>query len=624
MGMFDYKSYSSEESVELFTTAYRLATYANIAGIAGLPTESMVQSISDAVLNSGLYPNVVNAGLPDGWRELTPTDLSLPASAVDSWGQYIIASPITGETLSGPQAKILGEYDAQGNLTRVAVSFTGTNSPVDIVDYFQLNTGELAPNMAPLLTAVRDFVLKNGLGADDVIVTGYSLGGGMANLMAEYRESLVGGFFADANYVGCASPLICDAPGVVLNYGYENDVVYRIVGDEATWQDAIAAGDPGLVNPDNRYDSTRDNIVLFDDMYASPLWSLTPFSIANIPVAWYAHIDGVFSDATLRIANNPFYEFMARDSTTIVANLSALTRGITWVQDKQTDTSDHYGTTAFIIGSQYDDLLQGGVAGDYLYGGAGNDTIKTGAGADRVDGGAGKDNLRLEGSQSDWDVYRLSDGTLFFNAHNGTGLKQAEGVEQISFENEWLSWTRPYDVTASGLEDNRSLISWFDQDVAYRKATEGTTGNDVLSGKAVFGQDGNDVLTALSSGSLLHGGEGNDALKGGSGNDALYGAEGNDVLYASAGYDQLYGGVGDDVFRLGASANNTHIMDFNQANGDHDRLLFAHTVFGSTAALGAAAHQVANDVVIAQGNFHLTVHDALLQEVLYHSAIVVG
>ena len=42
MGMFDYKSYSSEESVELFTTAYRLATYANIAGIAGLPTESMV------------------------------------------------------------------------------------------------------------------------------------------------------------------------------------------------------------------------------------------------------------------------------------------------------------------------------------------------------------------------------------------------------------------------------------------------------------------------------------------------------------------------------------------------------------------------------------------------------
>ena len=139
-----------------------------------------------------------------------------------------------------------------------------------------------------------------------------------------------------------------------------------------------------------------------------------------------------------------------------------------------------------------------------------------------------------------------------------------------------------------------------------------------------FGEGGDDFIWGDEGSETLNGGEGNDALKGGSGNDALYGAEGNDVLYASAGYDQLYGGVGDDVFRLGASANNTHIMDFNQANGDHDRLLFAHTVFGSTAALGAAAHQVVNDVVIAQGNFHLTVHDALLQEVLHSSAIIVG
>ncbi len=624
MGMFDYKSYDSAQSVELLTTAYRLATYSSVSGVLGLPTEQMIQSIGTALQTGGMYPNEVNVLLPDGWREVAPSELSLPAASVDSWGYYTIPSPLTGDVFSGPQAKILGQYDAQGHLTRVAISFAGTNSPVDIVDYFQLNTGELAPNMEPLLLAVRDFVQQNGLGAEDVIVTGYSLGGGMTNLMAQYRDALADGFFAEANYVGCASPLICDDSGVVLNYGYENDVVYRIVGDEASVIDAVNAGDPGLVNPDSMYDSTRDNIVLFNDMYASPLWPAPAFSLLNIPVGWYAHVDGLMSDAQVRIANNPFYEFMERDSTTIVANLSALSRGITWVQDKQAITSDHYGTTAFIIGSQYDDLLQGGVAGDYLYGGAGNDTIKTGAGADRIDGGSGKDTLRLDGAQGDWDVYRLSDGTLFFNADNSSGLKQAEGIEQISFENEWLSWTRPYEVTANGLEDNRFLIPWWNNDVAYQKATEGTAGNDTLSGKAVFAQGGNDVLTALSVGSLLHGGEGHDVLKGGAGKDALYGAEGNDVLHASAGYDQLYGGVGDDWFVLGLSANNTHIMDFNQANGDQDRLLFANSLFGSTAALGAAAQQVANDVVIAQGNFHLTVHDALLQDVVYHSAIVVG
>ena len=32
MGMFDYKDYSSSESIELLETSYRLATYANING----------------------------------------------------------------------------------------------------------------------------------------------------------------------------------------------------------------------------------------------------------------------------------------------------------------------------------------------------------------------------------------------------------------------------------------------------------------------------------------------------------------------------------------------------------------------------------------------------------------
>ena len=293
------------------------------------------------------------------------------------------------------------------------------------------------------------------------------------------------------------------------------------------------------------------------------------------------------------------------------------------MQDKAAATSDHYGSAAFIIGSQYDDLLQGGLSGDYLYGGAGNDMIKTGAGADRIDGGAGTDELRLDGSQSDWDVYRLSDGTLFFNAHDGSGLKHVENVEHISFSSELLSWTRPYDVTANGLEDNRFLISWWNHDVAYQSATEGTNAADTLSGKVVFGKDGNDVLTAVSAGSLLHGGEGNDILKGSSGCDTLYGAEGRDALYASAGYDQLYGGLGNDIFVLNKAANNTHVMDFNHAGGEQDTLAFTKDLFTSTNALSAATCQRGSDVVIAQGTCNITIHDAIMQEVL-SSAIILA
>ena len=623
MGMFDYKSYTAEESAELLSTAYRLSTYGNVSGFLGLPTRPALSLLADSILNSGLYPNMVDVELPAGWRELTPTDLSLPDSARDFSGHYIITSPLVGNMPTGEQAKILGEYDSQGKLTRVAVSFTGTNSPVDIPDYFLLNSGaELAARLEPLLKTVRDFVIKNGLTAEDVILTGYSLGGALANLTAEYRNTLAGGFFANANFVGCASPLVCDDPGVVLNYGYENDVVYRVIGDEVSWQDAITAAKPGLVNADGRFDSSLDNIVLFDDMYASPLWPAPAFSILNIPVAWYAHVDGVFSDAHIRIADNPFYEYMERDSTTVIANLSGLLRSTTWVQDKQAITSDHYGTSAFIIGSDYNDLLQGGCGGDYIYGGDGNDTIRTGVGADRIDGGSGKDTLRLEGGKNDWDAYRLSDGTLFFNAHDGSGLKQAESIEQISFQNDLLSWASPYDVTSKGLHDTRLLLSWFKSDVTYQKATEGSNGADALTGQVVFAKEGNDVLYATSQGSLLHGGEGNDIFKGTTGNDALYGAEGRDVLYSSKGNDKLYGGVGDDVFIFNVGSNNTHVMDFNLAIGDQDQLGFAKSLFASMDHLAAATYQSNADVLIRGSGFMATIHDATVQEVLNSSMIL--
>ena len=317
MGMFDYKDYSSNESVELLETSYRLATYANINGFLGIEQSgSIVQSIADTLLSPGLHPNTVNSSLPSGWRELTPAELSLSQSALDATGHYIIESPLLGSVPTGEQAKLLGEYDAQGKLTRVAISYTGTNSLVDVPDYLQLNSGELAPKLEPLLNALKTFTLKNGLAAEDVIVTGYSLGGGIANLTAEYRKTLAGGFFENANFIGVESPLIYDDASVILNYGYENDVVHRAAGSSDSILTAVTEASLGLVNPDKNYSSSIDNTVLFDDMYASALWSLPfSFSLLNIPVSWYAHIDGVFTDAYARIADNPFYNLRKHGTT---------------------------------------------------------------------------------------------------------------------------------------------------------------------------------------------------------------------------------------------------------------------------------------------------------------------
>ncbi|MGL4766584.1 MAG: calcium-binding protein [Formosimonas sp.] len=576
MGMFDYKQYTSSQSAELMQTSYQLAIYSQVNGLLGISSSAQIlKAINDSLLSTGLYANAVNQALPAGWRELTPAELSLPQSALDSTGQYIIESPLTGTTPTGEQAKILGQYDAQGKLLRVAVSYTGTNSLVDIPDYFQLNSGQLAPKLEPLLNAVKDFSIKNGLTADKVIFTGYSLGGGLTNLTAEYRNTLAGGFFKNANYVGVASPLIYDDPSVVLNYGYENDVVHRAIGSSDTVSGAVSAAGPLLLNKDKPYSSSIDNTVLFNDMYASPAWTL-PFSIVNIPVAWYAHVDGVFSDGYSRIANNPFYNFMEKDSTTVVASLSALSRGTTWVEDKATATSSHFGTSAFIIGSKFDDLLKGGTAGDFIYGGEGNDIIRTGGGSDHIDGGSGVNELRLMGNSSDWNAYRLSDGTLFMDAKDQSNLVEAENIQRVSFEYELASLVNPYVVTNNSLLDQRAgLMSWlFRKDVVYQAKIEGTQGADNLSGKTLFGQAGNDTLNAISTGSLLHGGEGADVLKGNLGSDRLYGAEGNDVLSGSAGNDYLNGGVGHDTYQFGRGDGKDTVSE----SSGNDQIVFGTSV----------------------------------------------
>lgn len=623
MGLFDYKNLDRAAAVELMQTSQKLAVYTNAASVMNIPGADALNWLGG--VGGALFSNSVNIAPPPGWRELTPSELGLPPGSVDGRGYYHFASAITGSSAlpgTGPQAKILGQFDAQGQLNRVCMAWCGTNDLVDVADYLQLNTGEIVPHMAPLLEALKQYSQAHGLSGSDVLVTGYSLGGGLTNLMAQYRHTLADGFYNDAHYVGHAAPVIYDNPDVIINMGYENDVVYRIVGNELSLAAAIAAGKPGLVNPDKPFASTADNVVLFNDAYASPLWQISPFSILNLPMGWYAHLDGVISNAVERIGQSVFYDYSHRDSTVIVDSLSALSRGHTWVEDKATHTSDHHGTPAWIIGNEHGNLLKGGRGGDYIDAGGGNDRIKTGLGADRVDGGTGSDTVILHGRGDDWLAYRLHDGTLMMQAKDGSGLKQLHAnVEKIAFEGEWLSQAKPYDIGSQALEDNRySLLSFWNRDIGYQHCHEGGEGADWLSGKAVFGRGGDDVLHAHNGGGLLHGGEGHDVLRGGRGHDELYGAEGRDILYAGGGRDTVYGGVGDDVFVFEHSGH-TVVRDFNHYAGDQDRLLFAHELFSSETEVLAHAHQSGSDVLIEHSHFSLRLEHTALDD-LQHSGLI--
>lgn len=614
MGMFDYKNYSSQASAQLISTSQKLAIYSNAVSFFGLPGDKILNGLGRVFSN--WYPNKVEIGIPKGWREINPSELKLTAASQDKYGYYTIESPATGNRAingAGPQAKILGEFK-NGKLVKIAVSWAGTNDFLDIADYFKLNNGSIAPHMEPLLNKVKEYAIAQGLKGEDILITGYSLGGGMTNVMAKYREVLSEGFFKNSDYVAHASPLIYDNADVVFNFGFKNDAVFRILGDAATFQDAVEQWKPGLVNPDISYSSATNNLVLYTGAYASPLWKQNGYSMSviNTLQGWSAHRGGAVTDAVDRIIKSPFYDLTNKNSRVIVDHLNGLKRLYTWVQDKSGENK-----AVFIIGNERNNLLKSGKTGDYIDAGGGRDKIKPGEGADVIHGGNGIDKVILQGKSTEYDAYRMKDGTVFMQATYNNGLKELHSVEKITFDGEIFTGIRPYDVTESGLKSNRYLIKSRNVDVKYKSHTEGTEGEDQLTGKTVFGLGGDDTLTAHQTlNSLLHGGKGDDILIGGRGADKLYGAEGNDLLYGGIGSDLLYGGVGDDIFYFDKESTGLkNIKDFNQFIGDNDTLLFSSELFASKEEVLKYAREDANSVSIIKDKVNVLVNNATLKDI---------
>ncbi len=617
MGVFDFRALSREAAIELMTTSNQLAVYSNAVSFSYLPTGDMLNAVAD--MSGDFNANRIRIGLPDGWRELKPAELGLPDSVLDISGYYTIESSVTGDRPlngTGPQLKILGEFDEQGQVTRLSVSFAGTNDLLDVADYFHLNEGKIAPFMNDILNQVKDYAIAHHLSAEDVIVTGYSLGGAMVNIMAKYRQELADGFFDTALYVGHASPLMYDNPDVVLNMGFDNDAVYRIIGDAPTFKDAVALMGQMMSNTDTNFDTSIDNIALFTGAYGSFLWDVSnPFvmSILNQVQGWASHVAGIGSNALERIGESPFYEFTDKDSRIIVDQLNIFERPFMWVKDKAKNAD---GTPAFIIGSDYANLLEDNKQGDYIDARAGNDRIRLSDGADRVNGGEGTDTVILQGVSQDWDAYRMSDGTLFMQSHTNTGIKQLENVEKLSFAGESFTDIRPYEIGDDAIYSHRYLIQSRNQDISYQDHLEGTTVNDVLTGEVVFGLAGDDTLVALeNSKSLLDGGEGQDILIGNTGSDTLYGGEGHDYLYGGAGINHLYGGVGSDVFAFGkGSTGLSFVRDFNQYAGDHDTLVLSADLFASREEVLSASRAVGDDLHISKDGVGIILHNVSFDE----------
>ncbi|MBI6136870.1 polyurethanase [Serratia plymuthica] len=564
MGIFNYQGLDDAKSKTLFSDALAISTYAyhNIDngfdegyhhygfGL-GLPFTLVTALIGSTQSQGGLpgipwNPDSEKAALDAvnnaGWSLISADQLGYQGKT-DARGTYY------GESLgyTTAQAEVLGKYDSTGHLISIGIAFRGTSGPREslITDSIGDLINDLLAGFGPegyadnyslkafgtLLGDVAKFAQAHGLTGDDVTVSGHSLGGLAVNSMAALSDDNWAGFYSQSNYVAFASPTQYETGGKVINIGYENDPVFRAL-------DGTTLTPASLGVHDAPQESATNNIVNFNDHYASAAWNILPFSILNLPT-WLSHLPFFYQDGLMRVLNSTFYSLTNKDSTVIVSNLSDVTRGNTWVEDLNRNAEKHSGPT-FIIGSEGNDLIKGGTGNDYLEGRAGNDTFRDGGGFNIIVGGEGNNTLDLQQALKKNEV-AYDGNTLYLRDANG-GITQANDISTLrSKETTLLIFTKDVDhqVTDAGLKSGSSLN-------AYAASSNGSDGADILHAGAsdswLFGKGGDDQLFGHSSGNLTFvGGNGNDTLQSaGSSNTFLFSGDfGNDKVYHFGSSDKL-------------------------------------------------------------------------------------
>lgn len=181
--------------------------------------------------------------------------------------------------------------------------------------------------------------------------------------------------------------------------------------------------------------------------------------------------------------------------------------------------------TEVVLGSIFNDNLQGNASNNILRGNSGVDLILGGFGDDTLEGGAGSDDLGGGGGV---------DTVTYINAATGVTLV----------------------LSSPGLNTGDAAGDNIRPDV---EIIQGSSFADTLQGNAIGnnfqGGAGDDALLGAFGDDTLEGGDGADVLLGGAGTDLLRGGAGNDTLQGGGGGDDLAGGDGFDFVTYGDSTS---------------------------------------------------------------------
>lgn len=232
------------------------------------------------------------------------------------------------------------------------------------------------------------------------------------------------------------------------------------------------------------------------------------------------------------------------DQDHLSIDFSARSRGVTFKAPKPDGSVDigsgrvdYVGIEHFsVIGTAFNDELNGGNGDNHLVGGAGDDVLRGGAGHNILDGGAGNDRYVIQNSD---DKIIDESGDDLVTTYADYGIHA--GIETVALGKGGL--------TVTGNAGNNRVWGSDGRDTVH-----GMAGDDYIDGK-----DGDDVIHGGEGNDILYGGDGKDMLYGDAGNDQLYGGDGDDMLYGGDGDDLLDGGSGNDVL-IGGAGNDRYVV----------------------------------------------------------------
>ncbi len=210
-----------------------------------------------------------------------------------------------------------------------------------------------------------------------------------------------------------------------------------------------------------------------------------------------------------------------------------------------------------------DDILFGGNGDDWVYGNGGDDWMSGGEGHDNLIGGLGSDTLFGDGGSD----YLSAASRLFDSAPSDYDvLDGGDGHDGL------------YGGAGFNLMFGGAGNDSFQNGTGYTFAYGGE-GDDEFSGfgsgySEIYGEAGNDILRAVRCASYLDGGDGADLLVGGDGADVLIGGAGNDIFEAFRN-DVLEGGAGDDVFKFRLGGGTNTLID---TEGDNQIALYSFEI----------------------------------------------